>query len=286
MKKIILIMASLLLYGYSFSQTATINDCHGDSYTDCLLSVCSGSVLDSLTAGDSDGGIIISYTWKLNEHDGVNWSGLHTVSNDPVIVMPSVYGHTYDYQLIINVGGSYVQSFARLSVSSLPVSVLSSNNNIICFGEIVDFTVTGGSTYDFHIISGGVDLSVQSSAASTISKSDLIDGDQIYVVVTNASGCEAISNTITMTVHSLPDATDIIGRDACNNSGGMDFEYVDLTGSGDWTVQFWNSAHTIQYGSDYSTTIANGLFLGVDIPFGTSDIDVKIIDNGTMCPNF
>ena len=109
-------------------------------------------------------------------------------------------------------------------VNALPTGTLvpvensgnTANDGIICTGATVVFTAPAGFTnYDF-ILNG---VTIQSGASNTYTNSALNDNDKVTVAVTNASGCIAVLNTITITVNTLPVVPAITGTmSICLNS--------------------------------------------------------------------
>jgi len=287
MKKTVLILILMLSsVTFLFSQEARINGFHSDSITlGPNLFVCSGdSIL--LSADLVPSGTIDNYVWRQRV-----WSSPTTIESHWTTVdigSANIYApyngaandnYLYDYQLIIISGGSSYQTYCRVAVDLLPTVVLSGDTEI-CQGENVTFNASsGGSNYDF-LISGS---SAQNGASSSFSSSALADGDQVTVVITNAAGCSATSSPITMTVHTVPDASSVNPSSTCLGDN-MDFTYEGLTGTGPWTVSFWDPTHTIQYGADYNVSSSNGSLSDVPIPYGTQEVHFKIQD--TFCPNF
>ena len=70
-------------------------------------------------------------------------------------------------------------------------------------GDTVSFTATGGVRYEFF--RNGASLGPASTTA-TLSRSDLVTGDQITVEVTNTNSCTTLSSAITMSVSNPPAA--------------------------------------------------------------------------------
>src|SRR5690606_41196883 len=94
-------------------------------------------------------------------------------------------------------------------VNPLPdVSMTSSiPDNIICDGTEVTFTAAGANEYEFYLNG----ISVQGPSSNNIYVTDtLVTMDEVYVLGTDANGCQALSNSISTTVNELPTAT-IVG---------------------------------------------------------------------------
>lgn len=106
---------------------------------------------------------------------------------------------------------------------------LTSNDadNRFCIGTAVTFSsTTGFSTYTFQVNGS----TVQSSASTSYTSTGITNGQQVTVIGTAASGCQATSAAITNTVYALPTAATITSNDADNSicSGAS----VTFTGSG------------------------------------------------------
>ena len=76
--------------------------------------------------------------------------------------------------------------------------------NTACLGEEVTFSATGGTFYEFF--RNNISLGPLSST-SAVTRTDLVNGDQIKVAVTNSNGCTAESSVLTMSVSNPPAAS-------------------------------------------------------------------------------
>jgi len=100
-------------------------------------------------------------------------------------------------------GSSTGSSEFSVTVHPLPVIALTSSDadNVICAGESVTFTATGGIQYEFYI--NGV--SVQGPDVNDTFTSDMLsDMDAVSVMVTDVNGCSQTSADMIMTVNELP----------------------------------------------------------------------------------
>lgn len=283
MRKTVLLLGLMLSTVISFAQQATID---GDVCTSadlCKKYVCENSTIDLLAGITS--GPLDSVVWRQRIFDPITstWGSWQTVGTTIIITVPvgmtATVGYVYRYQLIAYSGGNAYFALSDVYVNARPTATLLSDYTTICAGSLVNFTASaGGTTYDFKV--GGV--SQYSGANSFWSSSTLANGDQVTVTVSNGS-CSATSTPIIMTVHPRPDATSVTPSSTCNGEA-MDWTYQGLTGTGPWTVSFWNPTHTIQYGPDYNVSSSNGSLPDVPIPYGTSNVHFKIED--IYCPNF
>jgi hypothetical protein len=134
-------------------------------------------------------------------------------------------------------------------------------DNIICAGDQVIFTATGGATYEFFV---GV-TSVQSGAVDTYTTTGLANGDVVSVVVTSAAGCSDTPAGITTTVNALPTGT-LVSDDADDIICAGD--QVIFTATGGATYEFFVDAVSVQSGAGdtYTTTVlANGEVVTVTV---------------------
>jgi PKD repeat protein len=89
-----------------------------------------------------------------------------------------------------------------VTVHPLPTPGISSDvGNTICDGDVVEFTGTGGTNYEFYV---NALLAQSNSVDDTYDTDTLVDGDVVTVLVTDGNSCQATSVGITMTVHPIP----------------------------------------------------------------------------------
>lgn len=132
------------------------------------------------------------------------WTAFSLIPSNGALV--SGTSRYIQYQAVLTTTNSYqtpiLQDFS-ISCSSASCATLTSSdaNNAICTGESVTFTAspTGGN-YEFFL-NGNI---IQNGASNLYTTSGLNNGDQVYVIVTNAGGCSGTSSTIITTVSSPP----------------------------------------------------------------------------------
>ena len=85
---------------------------------------------------------------------------------------------------------------------ALPIGTLTSSDadNVICAGDNVIFTATGGVNYNFKVDAN----SVQNGPSATYATTALTSGQIVTVEVTNGSGCFVTYAGISTTVNALP----------------------------------------------------------------------------------
>jgi gliding motility-associated-like protein len=122
-----------------------------------------------------------------------------------------------------------VEIDATVSISS------SDDDNLICFGDQVIFTASGGlANYDFYL-NGGV---VQSGAKNVYINSSLDDKDSVNVIVTDAQSCALTAQGIVTNVNQLSITPTITPISAC---GGSDGEIVlTVEGGSDNYSYLWS----------------------------------------------
>ena len=127
-----------------------------------------------------------------------------------------VVGYDTNYATDCNANAS-VTVVVNEVVASISISAPVPGGTEICAGTPVTFNASAIKTpvdptasfiYDFRRIRGVSDQSVQNGASSTYTDNALIDGDVIYVVISEAnSGCSDNSLMITITVNPNPAVT-------------------------------------------------------------------------------
>ncbi len=190
-----------------------------------------------------------SYTFTYNINGGSNQSV--TTSSNPYTLTTLTQGR---YRITTFTGG--VVDTNSVLVRPVPVASLAASDTEICAGENITFTAGGGTQYTFYVNAA----IVQNGAAAIYATSTLDNGDNVYVVVTNSSGCTDASASYTMTVHPLPvptltgiqntcvDAVEIYSTD---NGGGIT--------NYSWTV----TGGTFTGGTTYQITVTWGTVTGL-----------------------
>ncbi|MDO7602928.1 MAG: hypothetical protein MUQ85_03250, partial [Flavobacteriaceae bacterium] len=187
--------------------TVTVLGFVGTNTVSNTQSICSGDTPaqltgTSLTAFPSG---TITYQWqsRIGTNTFVDISG-GTSQN----YTPSVLSSSTDFRrVVINSFNSEscedVSNFVSITISPIPSATLV-GNRISCVGDSIAFTASGGVSYEFF--RNGTSLGSPSSV-NTISRSDLLNGDQITVQVTNSDGCSSISSSIEMSITAKPSAS-------------------------------------------------------------------------------
>ncbi|MFC2136825.1 immunoglobulin domain-containing protein [Bacteroidota bacterium] len=170
--------------------------------------------------------------------------------------------------VVTDAGGCFDTSAAIvMTINLLPTPGLSEDINPACAGEAVTYTATGGITYEF-LVNGGP---VQGPGASdTYVSSILNDGDQVEVVVTDASGCFDTSSVIGMTVNdSVLITVQPIDDSGCEGDNtvfnvsatGLGLTYQWQYNDGGGFLNLSNGAHISGSGSTVSGVNTNMLII-------------------------
>lgn len=287
MKKTFVILVFLTLNSFLFAQTMQING-HSTNPDPYVANICQNgtmllNITTSINVSDIDSVRVFEYIStdtcqnystpiKLGVGSNLSWS-------IPMSGL-AVQGYCYKYLIQIYYGGSgaRISGLCRINVVDLPTAMLSASSSTICAGEEVTFLASGGAIYEFKV--NGVREQI---GETNLFSSSLLNNNDTVVVVVSENGCST-TEPISMTVHEIPDLGSVTLSPTCYGDD-MEFTYSGLTGSGFWTLSFWNTEHNVQYGDDYSVTSSGGL-LTVPIEYGTNEVHLKIIDTATGCSNF
>lgn len=127
----------------------------------------------------------------------------------------------------------------NITINELPTATLVNNiaDNVICEGENLVFTASGGVNYNFMV--DGV--SVQNSSSDTYNFNTPHDGQNIYVIVENANGCSQNSEIINISHRAkLIPTLSIIGPENLTCSG----ESVSFQAT---MLENWSNEYTFEW---------------------------------------
>ncbi len=126
-----------------------------------------------------------------------------------------------------------ISDLISLTVNPVPVVSLTSDkeDETICEGEEVTYIATEDDSfsYKFFRLRGVDDVLLQEGSLNSFTTNDIEDGDEIYVVVRDAKGCNGISPSIVMTVYPNPD----VSLSVLPSSHVSEGQTVTLEASGD-----------------------------------------------------
>ncbi|MDB4152815.1 gliding motility-associated C-terminal domain-containing protein [Flavobacteriaceae bacterium] len=258
---------------------SSVNDCFGD-VPDPLTSI-STPTIDRFLDGS---GAVLSYQWETR------------TGTDPFgeIASPAGRNETYTPTAIVSTtrvfrrkiistfNGLECTSFSNeitITVDPAPTANLVSVNTA-CVSDTVLFTASGGDLYEFF--RNGISVSAGvTTATNTITFSDLINLERVNVEVTDSAGCKALSDTVTMTMLTVPAA-------AISSGVALDIvcsgEYPTFTAGpvvAGYTYEFFvnNSPQTtgVSGNSFDSNAVSNTIVLG------TSNVISVRVSNGASC---
>jgi len=167
-----------------------------------LLSMCAGTT--GITYNTEAG--MSGYNWSVSAGGTITGGALTNVA--------TVSWNTGGVQTItasytgLNGCVSIPPTVQNINVNYVLATLTPSPGTTICDGTSTTFTASasgglGASNYDFYIISHGA-VPVQSGISATYNTSTLVNGDKVYVKITDLNGCQDYSDTIIMTVAPNP----------------------------------------------------------------------------------
>jgi len=204
------------------------------------VQICPG---DSVQLGAAGG---VSYSWLTNQFiDNVN------VSN-PNVFPPS----TTDYIVEVTNSDGCV-GVDTVNVEVLEPLLVVSNDTTICFGDTIQLTATGATTYEWtpNVNIGDVNISnpeVWPSVTTTY-----------YVDIEDVNGCTA-SDSILITVQSLPVAGAGLDQAICvgdtvqlSATGGTNYSWLPATGLSNQNI--FNPLSNPTATTDYEVTVSDNI---------------------------
>ncbi len=184
--------------------------------------------------------------------------GITNVNNPATTVTGLAVGNSAILRWTIS-NGSCPDSFDEVVITNnaLPTADLTSSDadDEICAGDNVVFTGSGGDEYEF-LVDGGIMQAL--SPDDTYDTTSLSDGQVVTVrVVDTATGCDATSSGIAMTVNPLPTIA-VNGSTDPTTCGGSDGEIV---------LEFTNVPD-----GNYTIDYAGGSFANVAVAGGQATV--------------
>ena len=227
--------------------------------------VCIG---DSITlmanpSGGNGGNVI---NWAVT-----NGTGSAIITTDGVLHPTSAGTVEVSYAVADIKGCAAISTLYAITIDTIPTPIIIANDTTICQGDLVEFTASGGHSYEFLINN----ISQQGPAVfDTFTTTTLNHNDQVKVVVANPNGCFDTSGAIIMVVDTIPVAT--LVSDASGNAKGIG-QIVNFTASGGTTYEFFVN-NISQGAASASTTFATSTLSHLDT------IMVEVTD-GNTCSN-
>ncbi len=218
------------------------NGCKDTTATPHFIAVFSPPVANPITGlnqvcmGDSI--TLMANPSAGNGGNVINWAilpgtGSATISTTGVLHPISPGMVNVSYAVTDNKACAAISTFFTVTIDTIPVAQIVSNDTTICQGDLVTFIGSGGDGYEFLVNN----ISQQGpSAADTFMTNTLNHNDLVKVVATNANGCFDTSTVIMMLVDTIPLAT--LVSDAFNNAKGIG-QPVTFTAGGGTTYEFF-----------------------------------------------
>lgn len=170
-----------------------------------------------------------------------------------------------------NTFGCSANSIPMLVTVDNPVAViaLASGSTTICAGSTTTINATTGVGYTYQWLLAGVPITGETNSTLAVSTA----GDYA-VIVTNATGCSATSNTITIAISPAPTAGVVLSGPITFCAGGSVTLTADL--SAGYTYQWYNAAGAIsgEVGNTYTATTTGGYYVIVSNGFGCATTSV------------
>lgn len=224
--------------------------------------VCIGDSI-TLTANPSGGNGGNMINWSV-----LNGTGSATINAAGVLHPISAGTVDVSYAVTDNKSCGAISAFYTVTIDTIPVPIIVSNDTTICQGDIVTFIGSGGDAYEFLVNN----INQQGpSALDTFRTNTLNHNDQIKVVVTNSNGCFDTSSVIMMVVDTIPLAT--LVSDAPNNVKGIG-QTITFTASGGTTYEFFVN-NTSQGAPGATTTFSTNTLSHLDT------VIVEVTDGNT-----
>jgi hypothetical protein len=169
--------------------------------------ICAGTSI-TFTATPVNGGAAPTYKWKFGS------AYISGATNATYTTTTAANGDTYSVEMTSNAACAsttpVLSNVITITVTStvVPVVTISTASNTICAGSSVTFTATpgnGGAAPTFEWFIGATSQGAPSTSATSFTRTNLTNGNQVSVKMVSNSGCastpNATSNTITMTVN-------------------------------------------------------------------------------------
>ena len=189
--------------------------------------VCMGDSI-TMTANPSggNGGNIIS--WAIT-----NGTGSATITVGGVLHPTGAGTVDVSYAVADNKSCSAISALYTVTIDTIPTPILVADDTTICQGDLVEFTASGGTSYEFLVNN----ISQQGPAVyDTFAVNNLNQNDSVKVVVANSNGCFDTSSAIIMVVDTIPVA--ILVSDAPGNAKGIG-QTVNFTAGGGTSYEFF-----------------------------------------------
>jgi uncharacterized repeat protein (TIGR02543 family) len=243
----------------SSAVTLTINSAPVITVQPVAQSIVSGkNATFSVTVSGTDP---ISYQWQKNGSnlsDGGNISGSTTATltiSNPQATDAGSYS-----VIVINNVGSTESNAVSLTVNSLPSIETQPSAQTVNTGQSASFSVavTGGTPpYSYQWKKGSTTINGANGATLTINNAQTADAGSYSVVITDSAGNSVTSNTVTLTVNSLPSIEAQPTAQTVNTGQKASFSVVATGGTPPYSYQWEKGSTTISGATGATLTINN-----------------------------
>jgi hypothetical protein len=192
----------------------------------------------------------LSYQWRKNG------STIPGATNSSYTISPVGSSNSGSYDCVVtNTCGSATSDAATLTVSTAPVITDDPDNQAVCEGSAVTFTVSASGTapLSYRWRKDGANIPGATSSSYTIDPVAPFDAGRYDCVVTNTCG-SAISNAASLTTNTAPVITEYPENQAVCEGGLATFT-VSATGTGPLSYQWRKNGSNIPGATNSSYTI-------------------------------
>jgi hypothetical protein len=198
---------------FSSVATLTVNPSPTITTQPSSQTVCAGSNVSLNVVATGTG---LAYQWQLSTDNGTSFTNITTAMAATLNLAATAGMNNHQYRVIISQGTCSVTSnVAILTVSTSLTVTTQPTNQTACVGSNATFTVAANSAttvgYQWQVSTNGgtsfSNLTGENNATLTLTAVTLAQNNNQYRVVVNDATCSLTSNTVTLTVNSLPAIT-------------------------------------------------------------------------------
>lgn len=206
-------------------------------------------------------------TWAVSSGTGGSFSN----NSDPNSTFNGQQGQTYTltWQTLSGCLNSTNLDSVIVDVFSSPSANLTSTADSICEGDSVTFTAQNGLTYDWQLGING--SSLQSGSNNTFSSSTMLQGDSIYVTISDGNSCTGTDYYV-IDVSPLPILNLVNDTTICANNT------LNIDGTTPFVTYLWNTG---EISSSINVSNAGTYSLIVENTYACSATDSIVVDTFT-----
>ena len=259
--------------------------------TTASSTICSGETATTIVGTTSNAsGTTIAYEWQ-NSLDNITYTaitGSNSSSYDPGTLTTTMFFKRRTISTLNGVVCDALSNALRIDVTALPPAGILANPGgltgnstmTICDGDEVNFTGSGGASYEFTV--DGITRQARSNQ-STFTTTGLLNNEVVRVVVydqpAGVSACNAISDPITIVVNPVPTVN--LSSDATGNT----FCVGDIV-TFNAATSLTTATYTFAIGGVTRQTGASSTFVPTDYVAFLNDgdvIEVSVVSSGSGC---